>query len=173
MSKSGTIIIVDDNKGVLYRFLPHGAWVYRCHRLRMPCFHPKKNLNNLPYQPFLKPCSYRQHSHLRNTDSNAKQSSELDAIPYDAVVSLNGSHCLLRDGTEITSRQISHEDFRIVRNLAEKYGFPLALEVDKGIFVNYQESKWFDCVTSILAFLSNFLCFRRFEKFSKSTKNIL
>ena len=62
---------------------------------------------------------------------------ELDAIPYDAVVSLNGSHCLLRDGTEITSRQISHEDFRIVRNLAEKYGFPLALEVDKGIFVNY------------------------------------
>lgn len=62
---------------------------------------------------------------------------ELDSIPYDAVVSLNGSHCLLRDGTEITSRQISHEDFRIVRNLAEKYGFPLALEVDKGIFVNY------------------------------------
>ena len=62
---------------------------------------------------------------------------ELDAIPYDAVVALNGSHCLLRDGTEITSRQISHEDFRIVRNLAEKYGFPLALEVDKGIFVNY------------------------------------
>ena len=62
---------------------------------------------------------------------------ELDAIPYDAVVSLNVSHCLLRDGTEITSRQISHEDFRIVRNLAEKYSFPLALEVDKGILVNY------------------------------------
>ena len=47
---------------------------------------------------------------------------ELDTIPYEAVVSLNGSQCLLRDGTEITSRQISPKDFRTVRNLAEKYG---------------------------------------------------
>ena len=72
-----------------------------------------------------------------STGRVATDLGELDAIPYDAVVSLNGSHCLLRDGTEITSRQISHEDFRIVRNLAEKYSFPLALEVDKGILVNY------------------------------------
>ncbi len=61
----------------------------------------------------------------------------LDAIPYDAVVSLNGAQCLLRDGTEITSRPISHEDFKTVRCLVEKYGFPMALEVDKGILVNY------------------------------------
>ena len=62
---------------------------------------------------------------------------ELEAIPYDAIISLNGAKCLLRDGTEITSRQISPEDFRTVRSLAERYGFPLALEVDKGIFVDY------------------------------------
>ena len=62
------------------------------------------------------------------------------SVPYVTLIGNHdclGTHCLLRDGTEITSRQISHEDFRIVRNLAEKYGFPLALEVDKGIFVNY------------------------------------
>ena len=62
---------------------------------------------------------------------------ELEAIPYDAIISLNGAKCLLRDGTEITSRQIMPEDFRTVRSLAERHGFPLALEVDKGIFVNY------------------------------------
>lgn len=62
---------------------------------------------------------------------------DLESIPYDAVVSLNGSQCLLRNGTEISSRRISPEDFKTVRNLAEKYGFPLALEIEKGILVNY------------------------------------
>ena len=62
---------------------------------------------------------------------------ELEAIPYDAVVSLNGSQCVLRDGTEIVSHPISMEDFHTVLHLAGRYGFPLALEVERGILVNY------------------------------------
>ena len=62
---------------------------------------------------------------------------ELDAIPYDAIVSLNGAQCLLCDGTEISSRQISRQDFKAVLGFAEKYGFPIALDVDKGFLVNY------------------------------------
>lgn len=71
------------------------------------------------------------------TGRAATDIGELDAIPYDAVVSLNGARCMLRDGTEISSRPISREDFVRVRGIAEKHGFPIALEVEKGIFVNY------------------------------------
>ena len=71
------------------------------------------------------------------TGRGATDLLELEAIPYDAVVSLNGSRCVLRNGTEIVSYPIGREDFHTVLHLAEQYGFPLALEVEKGILVNY------------------------------------
>lgn len=61
---------------------------------------------------------------------------DLEEIPYDAVVSLNGAQCVLRDGTEISAKQIAWEDYVKVRDFAREHGFPIALEVEKGILVN-------------------------------------
>lgn len=61
---------------------------------------------------------------------------EIQDIPYDAVIALNGSDCVLRDGTSIYREQISKEDFYKVQALARRYGFPLAVETNNGIFVN-------------------------------------
>lgn len=61
---------------------------------------------------------------------------EIQDIPYDAVIALNGSDCVLRDGTSIYREQISKEDFYKVQTLARRYGFPLAVETNNGIFVN-------------------------------------
>ena len=61
---------------------------------------------------------------------------EIQDIPYDAVIALNGSDCVLRDGTSIYREQISKEDFYKVQALARRYGFSLAVETNNGIFVN-------------------------------------
>ena len=61
---------------------------------------------------------------------------ELEEIPYDAVIALNGSDCVLRDGTPISRKQIPEKDFQRVLVLAQHYGFALAIETNKGIFVN-------------------------------------
>ena len=37
---------------------------------------------------------------------------ELEEIPYDAVIALNGSDCVLRDGTPISRKQIPEKDFQ-------------------------------------------------------------
>ena len=61
---------------------------------------------------------------------------ELEEIPHDAVIALNGSDCVLRDGTPISRKQIPEKDFQRVLVLAQHYGFALAIETNKGIFVN-------------------------------------
>ena len=61
---------------------------------------------------------------------------ELEEIPYDAVIALNGADCVLRDGTPISRKQIPEKDFQRVLVLAQHYGFALAIETNKGIFVN-------------------------------------
>ena len=61
---------------------------------------------------------------------------ELEEIPYDAVIALNGSDCVLRDGTPISRKQIPEKDFQRVLVLAQHYGFALAIETNEGIFVN-------------------------------------
>lgn len=38
---------------------------------------------------------------------------ELEEIPYDAVIALNGSDCVLRDGTPISRKQIPEKDFQM------------------------------------------------------------
>lgn len=72
---------------------------------------------------------------------------ELEAIPYDGIVALNGAKCLLRDGTVISEHPILIDDFHTVKHLASKYDFPLAVEVEKGILV--------DKVTQTVIDLSN------------------
>ena len=59
---------------------------------------------------------------------------ELEEIPYDAVIALNGSDCVLRDGTPISRKQIPEKDFQRVLVLAQHYGFALAIETNKGTF---------------------------------------
>lgn len=61
---------------------------------------------------------------------------EIADIPYDAVIAGNGAECVLRDGTVVSQQLISEADFRKSLELGEKYGFPVALELNEGIFVN-------------------------------------
>ncbi len=66
---------------------------------------------------------------------------DLKEIPYNAVIALNGSDCVLRDGTSIARRQIPLDDFRKALALSEEYGFPIAVENDLGIFVNRRDTQ--------------------------------
>lgn len=71
------------------------------------------------------------------TGRAASDLHELSEVPYDAVVALNGSECVLRDGTPVVRKQIPEDDFRTALSLARKYGFPIALETDKGVLVDH------------------------------------
>lgn len=57
-------------------------------------------------------------------------------IPYDGVVALNGAHGVLADGRTLFSHPIPREAFEQALRFSEELGFPLALELDEGIFVN-------------------------------------
>jgi len=57
-------------------------------------------------------------------------------LPRDGVVALNGACGVLPDGTTVFSRPIPREDFERALRLSDELDFPLALELDAGIFVN-------------------------------------
>lgn len=61
---------------------------------------------------------------------------EISGVPYDAVVSLNGAECVLRDGTPVSMSRIPESDFLKALELTEKYGFPMGLETPRGVKVN-------------------------------------
>lgn len=61
---------------------------------------------------------------------------EIEEVPYEAVIALNGANCVLRDGTSISQKLIDKEDFYKVQELAKHYGFPLAVETNRGILIN-------------------------------------
>lgn len=61
---------------------------------------------------------------------------ELERIPYDAVIALNGTDCELCDGTRIFGAPISTDDFYKALKLSEEFDFPLAIENNNGIMVN-------------------------------------
>lgn len=60
----------------------------------------------------------------------------LEGLPYDGVVALNGAECVLRDGRVVARRPIPRADFERGLELAARFGFPVALELDEGIFVD-------------------------------------
>lgn len=70
------------------------------------------------------------------TGRAANDLHEIENIPYDAVVALNGADCVLRNGIHISRKQISLEDFHKAQELASYYGFVLGVETDRGIMVN-------------------------------------
>ena len=61
---------------------------------------------------------------------------EIEEVPFDAVIALNGSDCVLRDGTSVSKKQISDKDFQKAYALSRQFGFPIAVETNNGIFVN-------------------------------------
>lgn len=61
---------------------------------------------------------------------------EISAVPYDGIIALNGADCSLRDGTVIRKHRIPKEDFKKSIGLAKEFNFPIAIELDEGVFVN-------------------------------------
>lgn len=60
----------------------------------------------------------------------------LEGIPYDGVVGLNGSCCVAADGREVSRAVIPQADFERALELGRKLDFPVALELDEGVFVD-------------------------------------
>lgn len=61
---------------------------------------------------------------------------EISAVPYDGIIALNGANCVLRNGTVIRSHPIPKADFNKALEIAQELNFAIALELDKGVFVN-------------------------------------
>ncbi|HJF43092.1 Cof-type HAD-IIB family hydrolase [Coprobacter fastidiosus] len=70
------------------------------------------------------------------TGRAASDLHEIEEVPFDAVIALNGSDCVLRDGTSVSKKQISDKDFQKAYALSRQFGFPIAVETNNGIFVN-------------------------------------
>ena len=70
------------------------------------------------------------------TGRAAADLADLEAIPYDGVAALNGADCLMRDGRVVARHPISRSDFERAMQLADRYGFSLAFELNEGLFVN-------------------------------------
>lgn len=70
------------------------------------------------------------------TGRAAADLDELGEIPYDGVAALNGADCLMRDGRVVARHPISRSDFERAMQLADRYGFSLAFELNEGLFVN-------------------------------------
>lgn len=62
--------------------------------------------------------------------------NEIDAIPYDAIIALNGADCRLRNGTMIKRQPIPEEDFKKAIHMAKEFDFAVGIELDGGVFVN-------------------------------------
>lgn len=60
----------------------------------------------------------------------------LGEIPYDGVVALNGAHCIDSTGRVVSRALIPRADFERALELGREFDFPVALELDEGIFVD-------------------------------------
>ena len=70
------------------------------------------------------------------TGRAANDLGPLEGIPYDGVVSLNGARCVASDGRVVSLHPIPRADFERAMELSLQMGFPLALELESGVFVN-------------------------------------
>lgn len=70
------------------------------------------------------------------TGRAANDLNPLEGIPYDGVVALNGADCRMRDGRVVARHPIPREAFERALELTDELDFPLALELDEGVFVN-------------------------------------
>lgn len=70
------------------------------------------------------------------TGRAANDLEPLEKIPYDGVVSLNGARCVAADGRIVSQHLIPRADFARAMELGRQYGFPVALEMETGVFVD-------------------------------------
>lgn len=70
------------------------------------------------------------------TGRAANDLAPLEGIPYDGVVSLNGARCVAADGRVVSQHPIPRANFERAMELSSQMGFPLALELESGVFVN-------------------------------------
>lgn len=77
--------------------------------------------------------------------------NEISEVPYDAVVSLNGAECVLRDGTPVSQCRIPEEDFLKALELSGQYGFAMGLETTRGVLVNRLD----ETVTALAALVAH------------------
>ena len=70
------------------------------------------------------------------TGRAANDLEPLEGIPYDGVVSLNGARCIAADGRVVSRHLIPRDDFEHAMALSDELDFPMALELEEGIFVN-------------------------------------
>lgn len=70
------------------------------------------------------------------TGRAANDLAPLEGIPYDGVVSLNGARCVAADGRVVSQHPIPRANFERAMELSLQMGFPLALELESGVFVN-------------------------------------
>lgn len=71
--------------------------------------------------------------------ATGRASTDLDvlsAIPYDAVAALNGTDCIMRDGSVVARHLIPADQFSKALELSRTYGFVMAIENNDGILVN-------------------------------------
>ncbi|EJW99050.1 Cof-like hydrolase [gut metagenome] len=61
---------------------------------------------------------------------------EIESVPYDAVIALNGAECYLRNGPLIKNRPIPRKDFQKAATIARQYDIALGLELNNGVFVD-------------------------------------
>ena len=70
------------------------------------------------------------------TGRAANDLEPLAGIPYDGVVSLNGACCVAADGHVVSRHPIPRADFVRAMELGRQYDFPVALEMESGVFVD-------------------------------------
>lgn len=70
------------------------------------------------------------------TGRAATRTPYISGIPYSAVIGLNGSECVIRDGTVIKRHSIPHELFRKALDMGDRYDFAIAAKVGDGFIVD-------------------------------------
>lgn len=70
------------------------------------------------------------------TGRAASDLKPLAEIPYDGVVALNGSRCIASDGRVVSEARISRADFERAMELGREFDFPVALELEDGVYVD-------------------------------------
>lgn len=70
------------------------------------------------------------------TGRGATDTPYISGLPYSAVIGLNGSECVLKDGTVAWRHHIPQELFEKSLELGRKYDFAIAAKTDEGFVID-------------------------------------
>lgn len=83
------------------------------------------------------------------TGRTCKDLHELKGIAYDGVISLNGSVCVLADGTDIKRHVIPQPLFERAFKIAQRHGFPIALSLEEGAYIDHVDQSVFELARTV------------------------